>query len=88
MPNPGSDLFEPCPDLPGFNIGFVESSYTSLLLPNHDPLLLKLFEAISDIYMRLEFIICENILPLREVTNNMQRNLRDGDVELDKYRIT
>ena len=67
-----------------FIISLIESACPILLLPNPDPLLRKFFEASSDIYMRLESIICEKSPPLLEVTNHLQRIWRNVDVELDK----
>ena len=67
-----------------FIIGLIESACTGLLLTNPDPLLCSFFEAVSDIDVRLESIICEESPPHWEVTNHLQIIWRDRDVELDK----
>ena len=67
-----------------FIIGLVESDCPSLLLPNPDHLLRKLFADFSDIDVRLESIICEEGPPLWEVTDHLQRIWRNIGVELDK----
>ena len=67
-----------------FIIGLVESDCPSLLLPNPDHLLYKVFDAFSDIDVRLESIICEEGPQLWEVTNHLQIIWRNRGVELDK----
>ena len=67
-----------------FIIGLIESACTNLLLPNPDPLLCKIFEAFSEIDVRLESIICEEGPPLWEVMNHQQRIWRNIGVELYK----
>ena len=67
-----------------FIIGSIESACPSLILPNPDPLLLKCFEAFSDIAMILESIICDEGPPLWEVMNHLQIIWRDRDVYLYK----
>ena len=47
-----------------FIIGLIESACTSLLLPNPDPLLCKIFGSFSDIDVRIESIICEEGLKM------------------------
>ena len=67
-----------------FIIGLIESACISLLLPNPDPLLCKIFEAFSEIYVRLESIICEEGPPLWEFTNHLQRIWSNIGVEIYK----
>ena len=67
-----------------FTIGLIESACPSLLLPNPYPLLLNFFEALIDIDVRLESIICEEGPPLWEVMNHLHIIWRDISVELYK----
>ena len=63
-----------------FILGLIESACPSLLLPNPDSLLCKKNEAFSEIDVRPESIICDEVPPLWEFTNHLQRIWRNRDV--------
>ena len=70
-----------------FTTCLIEIACTSLLLTNLDPLLYKILDRISDIRVRLEAIICEELPSLWEITYHLKIIWRDRDGELDIYRI-
>ena len=53
-------------------IQLIESACPSLLLLTLDPLHCKKFEALSDINVRIEAIICGECPPLRKITYHLQ----------------
>ena len=66
-----------------FIIHLIESACTRLLLTILEPLLCKYFEALCEINVRVEAIICEKLPPLMEITYHLRIIWRDRYGKLD-----